>query len=263
MRFVLLAAAVACASRGPSPTTAARDTLVVGKIHTLDPARPTAEAVLLRDGKIACVGSRDECSRAAASAKIVDLGEGSAVPGLTDAHGHILNYGLTLVNVTCVGLSREAECVERVVARARTTPKGQWIRGRGWDQNRWPGAKSPTEKLLSERVPDHPVVLRRVDGHAEWVNAKVLQISGITAATRDPPGGRIERYADGRPSGVLVDNAMSLVDEKEPPLDDTQIEGALLAAMKNLVAAGLTNVHDPGVEPSALEVMRRLAAQDR
>ncbi len=263
MRFVLLAAAVACASRGPSPTTAARDTLVVGKIHTLDPARPTAEAVLLRDGKIACVGSRDECSRAAASPKIVDLGEGSAVPGLTDAHGHILNYGLTLVNVTCVGLNREAECVERVVARARTTPKGQWIRGRGWDQNRWPGAKFPTEKLLSERVPDHPVVLRRVDGHAEWVNAKVLQISGITAATRDPPGGRIERYADGRPSGVLVDNAMSLLDEKEPPLDDTQIEGALLAAMKNLVAAGLTNVHDPGVEPSALEVMRRLAAQDR
>jgi len=145
MRFVLLAAAFACASRGPSPTTAARDTLVVGRIHTLDPANPTVEAVLLREGKLACVGSRETCSRAAVSPKIVDLGAGSAVPGLADAHGHILGYGRTLVNVSCLGLTSEAACVERVVERARTTPKGRWIRGRGWDQNRWPGARFPTD----------------------------------------------------------------------------------------------------------------------
>jgi len=263
MRFVLVAAVIACASRGSSPTTAARDTLVVGKIYTLDPKSLTAEAVLLRDGKIACVGSRDDCSRSAPAAKIVDLGDGSAVPGLTDAHGHIGGYGRTLLDVSCLGVRGEADCVERVVERARKTPKGRWIRGRGWDQNRWPGAKFPTEKLLSERVPDHPAVLERVDGHAEWVNAKALEIAGITAATRDPAGGKIERYPDGRPSGVLIDNATSLVDEKEPPFDDQQIEAALLAAMKNLVAVGITDVHDPGVGPRTLEVMRKLAAEDR
>ena len=263
MRFVLLAAVIACASRAPSPTGAPRDTMVVGRIHTLDAKNPTVEAVVLRDGKLACVDSREACSRVASAARIVDLGAGSAVPGLTDAHGHILGYGRTLVNVSCLGLTSEAACVERVAERARTTPEGRWIRGRGWDQNRWPGARFPTEKLLSEQVPDHPVVLERVDGHAEWVNAKALQICGITAGTRDPRGGKIERYPDGRPSGVVIDNATALVDEKEPPLDEQEIEEALLLAMKNLVAIGLTNVHDPGVDPRALEVMRKLAAEDR
>ena len=263
MRFVLLAAAVACASRGPSPAPTTADVLVVGKIHTLDPANPTVETVLLRDGKLACAGSRETCSRNAVAPKIVDLGGGSAIPGLTDAHGHIAGYGRTLLDVSCLGLRGETECVDRVVERARTTPKGRWIRGRGWDQNRWPGAKFPNEKLLSERVPDHPVVLERVDGHAEWVNAKALEISGISAETRDPSGGKIERYADGRPSGILIDNATSLVDEKEPPLDDEEIEAALLAAMRNLVAVGVTNVHDPGVGPRTLEVMRKLALEDR
>jgi predicted amidohydrolase YtcJ len=262
MRFVLLATAIACATPSSSPTTIP-DVLVLGKIHTLDPARPTVEALVIRDGKLACVGSQDACSHKAVAPKIVDLREGSAIPGLADAHGHILGYGRSLVNVSCLGLGSEAACVERVAERARKTPKGRWIRGRGWDQNRWPGAKFPTEKLLSERVPDHPVVLERIDGHAEWVNAKALEICGITEATRDPPGGKIERYPDGRPSGIVIDNAESLVDEKVPPLDAAEIEEALLAAMRKLVAVGLTSVHDAGVDARTLEVMRKLAAEDR
>ena len=267
MRLAALFAAAACAravTNAPTTTTTATpDVLVVGRIQTLDPARPAAQAVLLRDGKIACVGSRDDCARQANSPRIVDLGDGSAIPGLVDAHGHVLGYGTSLVNVSCLAVASEAECVERVAERARTTPKGRWIRGRGWDQNRWPGAKFPSEKLLSERVPDHPVVLKRVDGHAEWVNARALEASGISAATPDPAGGKIERYADGRPSGVFIDNAQSLVEAKVPPLDDSEIEAALLAAMKNLAAAGLTGVHDPGVGARTLEVYRKLASEDR
>src|SRR2546428_13928219 len=110
MRFVLLAAVIACASRAPSPTTSP-DVLVVGKIHTLDPARPTVEAVVIRDGKLACVGSREACSRSAIAPKIVDLGAGSAIPGLVDAHGHIAGYGRTLLDVSCLGLRSEIECV--------------------------------------------------------------------------------------------------------------------------------------------------------
>src|SRR5256885_11656215 len=132
MRFVLLAAAVACVSRGPSPAPTTADVLVVGKIHTLDPANPTVETVLLRDGKLACAGSRETCSRNAVAPKIVDLGGGSAIPGLTDAHGHIAGYGRTLLAVSGPRLPGEAEGVGRGGGRGRTAPKGRSIPGPGW-----------------------------------------------------------------------------------------------------------------------------------
>ncbi len=241
-----------------------RDLLVIGRIHTMDPARPVAAAALVRSGRFACVGSPSDCAAQAASDAIrLHLGDGCAVPGLADAHGHVLWYGRSKAEVSCDDSANEADCVARVAARASQVQPGRWIRGRGWDQNFWAGRSFPTEAALSRAAPAHPVALWRVDGHALWVNARALELAGIRASTPEPPGGRIARYPDGRPSGLLLDAAADLIMGTIPPLSAAEIEGALLAALQDLSRTGLTAVHDAGVSPEGLEAYRRLALEDR
>ncbi len=239
-----------------------KDLLLVGRIHTLDPARPLAEAVLVSQGRIACVGAEAECARRAAPGAM-RIPAGSVVPGLVDAHGHVQGLGRARREVSCTGASSAEDCARRAAERARTAPPGSWIRGRGWDQNRWPGAAFPEEATLTRAAPDHPVVLSRVDGHAAWANARALAAAGIGAATPDPPGGKILRGAGGRPTGVLVDAAQELVFAKIPAPTAAEIEDEILAALRELASVGLTEVHDAGVPPAALDVYRRLAEADR
>jgi predicted amidohydrolase YtcJ len=240
----------------------APELLVIGLLHTLDPARPVAQAALVRDGRFACVGTVAACAaRAGKGARRIEVA--SAVPGLVDAHGHVLGLGRSRLEVSCAGAASAAECAARAGERARAMAAGAWIVGRGWDQNRWPGAAFPDREALSRAVPDRPCVLVRVDGHAAWVNDSALAAAGIDAATPDPPGGRIVRGAGGRPAGVLVDAAMELVLRKVPAPSAAEIEAALLRGLGELAAYGLTEAHDAGVAPEVLEVYRRLAAEDR
>ena len=239
------------------------DLLVAGTIHTLDPARPRAGAALARDGRFVCVGSESECAaRARPGLRRIDLGGGSAVPGLADAHGHVHGLALARANVSCVGAASAEACAERAAERARGVPAGRWIRGRGWDQNRWPGAAFPDGRILTRAVPDHPAVLVRVDGHASWANARALEAAGVGPGTPDPPGGRILRDPAGRPSGVLVDAAQDLVLSRIPKPTPEELEAGLAAALRELASLGLTAVHDAGVEPAALDAYRRLASAD-
>jgi hypothetical protein len=238
------------------------DLLVVGRVHTLDPARPEAEAVLVHGGRIAWVGPEAECARRARG-EAVRISGGSVVPGLVDAHGHVRWLGRGRREVSCAGATSEAACAERAAARARAAPGEAWIRGRGWDQNLWPGARFPAEASLTRAVPDRPAVLVRVDGHASWVNARGLALAGIGRDTPDPPGGRILRAADGSPTGVLVDAAQQLVLARLPPPTPAQIEEELLDGLRALAALGLTEVHDAGVGPAVLDAYRRLADEDR
>ncbi|WP_242355716.1 amidohydrolase [Anaeromyxobacter sp. SG64] len=240
----------------------APELLVIGLLHTLDPARPVAQAALVRDGRFACVGTVEACAaRAAPGARRIEVG--SAVPGLVDAHGHVMGLGRAELEVSCTGLPTEDACVARAAERARALPEGSWIRGRGWDQNRWPGQAFPTEARLSRAVPDHPVFLVRVDGHAGWANAAALAAAGIGPDTQDPPGGKLVRDARGRPTGVLVDAAMDLVLKRIPAPSPAEIEEALRRGMDALVRLGITAAHDAGVTPEVLDVYRRLAAEDR
>ncbi len=238
--------------------------LVLGTIHTLDPLRPRAQAALIRSERFACVGSRESCSaRASPGAIRLDLGAGSAVPGLADAHGHVLSRALALEEVGCGRAASAAECAALVAERARLAAPGTWIRGRGWDQNRWPGGAFPTEGALSAAVPDHPVFLARVDGHAAWLNARALAEAGIGRETPDPPGGRIHRHPDGRPSGVLIDSAMDAAAARIPQPSPAERERLLELGLRSLLPLGLTAVHDAGVAPETLEAYARLAAADR
>jgi predicted amidohydrolase YtcJ len=240
------------------------DLLVTGTIHTLDPARPRAEAMLVRGGRIAAVGALADCAaRAGPEVRRLDLGGGSAVPGLADAHGHVLWFASARAEVSLGDAESAAECAARVAARARSLPAGRWIRGRGWDQNRWQGGGFPTAALLSRAVPDHPAFLTRVDGHAAWVNGAALAAAGIRAGTADPPGGKLLRDASGAPTGILVDAAMDLVRARLPGPSPSEREEGILAGLEALAAVGLTAVHDAGVDPEGLDAYRRLALSDR
>jgi predicted amidohydrolase YtcJ len=238
--------------------------LVEGTIHTQDPACPRAGAVLIREGVVACVGTPAECAAAArAPLERLALGAGSAVPGLADAHGHVLWYARAREEVACGGLPDAAACAARVAERARATSPGAWIRGRGWAESGWPGARLPDAAQLDRAAPRNPVLLVRVDGHAAWVNGLALAAAGIGPETADPPGGRIVRDDRGHPTGVLVDGAMELVARLLPRPGAEELERLLCAGLEALARLGLSAVHDAGVEPDALQAYRRLAEAGR
>ena len=242
-------------------TSSAPPLLILGVIHTLDPLRPRAEAVLVRGRLIAKVGTREACEREAGPlARVIELGRGCVTPGLVDAHGHAGLYGRTLVEVDLSRAGSEGECVALVAERARATPEGCWIRGGGWDQTRWPGAAFPTLDALSRAVPDHPVALARVDVHALWVNARALAECGIDRATEDPPGGKILRRDGGAPAGTLIDTAADLVTVRISPPARDELEVLVLRALTALRRKGLTGLHDASAGPLLLEVFERLEA---
>jgi predicted amidohydrolase YtcJ len=239
------------------------DLLVAGTLHTLDPSRPSATAALIREGRFARVGTREECERVASGdLRFIELGEGCAVPGLIDAHGHPLLHARNLTEVRLGGARSVQECVGRVVEYANSVPGGAWIRGSGWDQNLWPGRGFPDSVLLSAATPSHPVALFRVDVHALWCNEVALRAAGIGATTPDPPGGRILRREDGSSTGVLIDTAMDLVRRAIPEPGARETEELLIRSLGALAAAGLTCVHDASAGPEVLAAYARLAERD-
>src|SRR2546423_4458639 len=238
------------------------DLLVVGSLHTLDPARPVAAAALIRNGRFERVGTREDCERAArGDLRFIELGEGCAVPGLIDAHGHPLLHARTLTEVRLAGATSEMECVERVARFASSmVPEGRWVRGSGWDQNLWAPRDFPDASLLSAATPRHPVALSRIDVHALWCNESALRAAGIGTSTPDPPGGRILHHDDGTPTGVLIDTAMDLVLRAIPGPGTRECEEMLLRSLRALAAAGLTAVHDASAGPQVVDADARRRA---
>lgn len=207
---------------------------------------PWHGALWLRDGRIAAADVDIE-------ATTIDLQGAFVMPGLQDAHGHLLGLGNALAEVDLVGTRSFAEVVARAAAKAAALPKGQWVLGRGWDQNDWPDTAMPHHRALSAAIPDHPVWLARVDGHAALANARALATAGVTRATAAPSGGEMLRDGDGEPTGVFVDAAMALVVPPEPTPE--QVRQRLLAAQQACLRHGLTCVHDAGVSAAVLDAM--------
>jgi predicted amidohydrolase YtcJ len=258
-----LAAAVVLAATGcgtPVRSTPPRATLVLvgGEIITNDPARPRAQAVAVRGNRLIEVGD-DATVRALVGpdTRVVELHGRTVTAGLTDGHCHLYGLGSSGEKVALKGTASEAEAVARVVAAAAGRPAGEWIVGRGWDQNPWGGA-FPTRASLDAALGDRPVALTRVDGHALWVNGAALARAGITRATPDPAGGKIVRDARGEPTGVLVDMATALVEAQIPVATAEARARQIRAAAAQAVAAGLTGVHEMGIDDATVAVYRDL-----
>jgi predicted amidohydrolase YtcJ len=235
-----------------------------GDVWTMDPAHPRVAAVAWRGDRVIAVGD-DATVRAHAgpATRVIELHGRAATPGLIDAHCHLYGLGADLEHFSVRDLTSEAETVQVIATAAKTRPADQWLVGRGWDQNRWPGQQFPTKQALDAAVGDRPVVLERIDGHAYWVNSVALRAAGITKATRDPAGGKILRTAAGEPTGVLIDNAQALIAAKVPPPSPEVREHRILAAAAVAIAAGLTAVHDMGIEEETGAAYEKLAAAKR
>jgi predicted amidohydrolase YtcJ len=182
---------------------------------------------------------------------------------MVDAHAHLLGLGTSLRNVQLAGSKTYEEVIAKVVARAKTAKPGEWILGRGWDQTLWPDKKFPTHDALTRAVPDHPVVLTRIDGHAILANAMAMSAGRVSAATRDPEGGRIERKGDNAPAGVFVDNAMGLVRRAIPDETRAQARDAILAAIAEANKWGLVGIHDAGASQPTIDIYESLAREGR
>jgi predicted amidohydrolase YtcJ len=184
------------------------------------------------------------------------------VPALTDAHGHVVGLGLSMIRVDLRGCRSPEECANRVRDMLSKVPSGSWIQGRGWDQNLYPDQQFPTRATLDAVAPNTPVYLRRVDGHAAWANSEALRRAKITRDTPGPPGGKILKDASGEPTGILVDRAEELVDAMSLPSED-EVEQAILRAQDLLVSEGLTSVHEMGISAGVADVYLRLARAGR
>lgn len=227
-----------------------------GKIYTVDSSFSVAEAVAVKDGKILAVGSNIEIENGFATDSSVDLKGKVVYPGLFDAHCHFYGYGHGLHEVNLWMSKDEAEMVSRVKEFA---PKSSetWIIGRGWDQNIFPSKKYPTRKSLDEAFPDRPVFLKRIDGHAALANTKALQLAGVTEAT-SISGGELLKD-NGQLNGILIDNAVDLVERVVPKASSATIARDLLDAQSDCLRQGLTAFADAGLKREVIQVIDSLS----
>ena len=259
-RFLVLAFAASTSVPVAAQSRPADLIVTNARIYTVDDSRPVVAAMAVREGRIAFTGSAREAMALKGSAtRVVDLGGRTVIPGMVDAHAHLLGLGQSLRTVNLVGTRSYDEVIARVIARAKDTPAGQWILGRGWDQNQWGDTRFPAHDALSRAVPNHPVFLTRVDGHAGLANAAAMRAAGVTVASRDPSGGKIERTASNEPTGVFIDNATDLVERAipSPSRDDTRL--AIRAAIKESQRWGLVGLHDAGESRSTIDLLEEMA----
>ena len=215
-------------------------------------------AIQFTDDKIDKLFSKDDTLPTSEKMTFIDGHGKTLMPGLIDAHGHILSYGLSLMQANVGGTVSENSAVKLAVNYAKQNPNITWIQGRGWNQVQWLNKKFPTAASLDEFFPNTPVWLDRVDGHAGWANTKAMELAGITSKTKSPAGGEIIRDENNQPTGVFIDNAMDLIIKSIAPLTQKEQKNVLQKALHKLASYGLTSVHDAGIFTDNLQVFKEL-----
>ncbi|MBL0165158.1 MAG: amidohydrolase [Xanthomonadales bacterium] len=233
--------------------------------YTLDTAGKLQrfEALLVDDGKVVATGKHADMAKRAGDGKVVDGKGHTLLPGLIDAHGHVMGLGAMSLQADLTGTTSLDAALGKIKSFAASHTNDRWIIGRGWNQVMWKLGRFPTAKELDAVVADRPAWMERIDGHAAWANSAALKLAGITKATRDPVGGRIERDAEGNPTGVFVDAAMELIGSKIPPATDAQLDAALVAALDMMASVGLTGVGDAGVDLATFKRYQRFADEGK
>lgn len=228
------------------PAQIAPDLLVLNPaVRTMDPARPAAEAVAVLGNRVVAVGPSRELRRLAGpQTRVVDARGRSLLPGFNDAHVHWLSGGFALTNVDLRDAASPAELARRLGAFARQLPRGHWILGGDWDHEKFPGGELPTRQAIDAATPEHPVFVRRLDGHMALANSLALRLASVTRETKDVAGGLIVRDAQGEPTGILKDAAMNLVERIIPPRSRGEKLAAARAATEHAATLGVTSVQD-------------------
>ncbi|MEM5480282.1 amidohydrolase [Pseudoalteromonas fuliginea] len=209
--------------------------------------------LVIKDGKVVKLGS-DTLKDSYPDAKLIDVQGSTLLPGLIDAHGHVIGLGDNLSQLDVRGAKSVDEVTNKLKIFANN--KQGWIIGRGWNQELWADTRFPTAKDLDKVVNDRPVVLSRVDSHAIWANSKALELAGITAQTKAPEGGEIIKDEFGNPTGIFVDKAESLITQHMPAPSKQDISDSLDAAGKHLLSLGITSTHDAGIDKATWEVYK-------
>jgi predicted amidohydrolase YtcJ len=243
--------------------------LVNGKIVTVDDDRPEAEALAADDGRIVAVGSRGEVEGwIGPETEVIDLEGGLAVPGLIEGHAHFMGLGDSKIQLDLRGAGSWEEIVTAVAEAAAAAEPGEWIRGRGWHQEKWrtepePAVEGfPVHDALSAATPENPVLLTHASGHALFANAVAMELAGIDGDTPDPPGGEILRDADGRATGLFRETAEELIHRARgtggvPP----EARRMVALASEECLSKGITSFHDAGSSFETIDFLRRMAAE--
>jgi len=240
--------------------------IINAKVYTVDSQNSIAQAVAVVGNRIAAVGTTEDILRRYTSENVIDAKGKIVFPGFIDSHGHVGGLGSSLVELNLVGTTSPQEIAGMVAKKAASLKPGEWIRGRGWDQNMWRSKTKerpfPTAAMLDNASPNNPVVLFRVDGHAVWVNSKALSLIAAgnesTSSIADVEGGKIVRDKKGNATGVFIDNAVGLVMKNVPPYSKNEIEHSISLALRECLQFGLTSVQDMGIDEDDFSIYQEM-----
>jgi len=231
--------------------------------HTAAGWKGDAQTVAIRDGKIVFVGPANAADRYRGEAtRVIDVQGATVIPGLVDSHVHLPELGRSLNRVNLLGVATEAEAVDKVVAWAAKVPAGEWITGWGWDEGAW-ADHYPDMTLLSEKVPDHPVYLRGLHTYASWSNRLAFEKAGITAATPSPAGGEIRKGRDGKPTGILLNQASAFIERAIPAPTPEQLKTQVLDGLQAMARAGYVAVHEAGADTALMSAFESLNSEGK
>jgi predicted amidohydrolase YtcJ len=236
------------------------------RIHTFDRVNtsiPLGAMAFDEQGEIISIGESDAIAAEFPDARKIDLQGKTILPGLIDSHGHLHGLAVSYTRANLVGARSKQEVISRLREFEADLPAGEWLLGRGWDQNDWPEQVYPDRGDLDAVFPDRPVWLKRIDGHAAWANSlAIAQADTDLSGNWQEDGGYIHRDPEGQPSGVFVDGAMKYIEKIVPETSADLIDSALDVATNTLISLGLTGVHDPGVDRSVVELYQRKIRED-
>lgn len=221
------------------------------------------QALVIQDGKVLEFGENDEIRDKYSRFKQIDGSGNTLLPGLIDAHAHVMGLGFQELDVNVSGLESLDETLQTIEDYAEENPDMEWIVGRGWNQVLWEENEFPTAEDLDRVVDDRPVYLTRIDGHAAWANTKAMEIAGISRDTPDSQGGRIIRDARGDATGIFIDASMSNISIVIPERTEEENIRALELALEQMSRNGITSVHDARTDAETWEMYKNFADQDR
>ena len=260
MRFLLLALGVILVAAPPAKSETADTIFLNGNVYTVNEAAPIAQAIAIKGERILFVGANEGAKKfSGAASRTVDLKGKTVLPGLTDSHCHILGVGERLTHLNLDDATTKQAFLARIKKQAGEVGAGRWVTGRGWIETLWKPPVFPTRQDLDEVAPNNPVFLTRADGHGAVANSKAFAIAGIDSKTPDPFGGQILRdKKTGEPLGMLLDNAIELVEKQVPPPSADETARAVVLGAERSVKLGWCEIQNAGSQIPEFELLQKL-----